>query len=151
MGWQEGKGIGRSEDGRTDNIKVSLKLNNYGIGADAKTSDNWLENAFGFDDMLKGLGTDSDSTLFIMPEDTAKDSRCDAESGKPQTNGRHLHRRKFIKNKKGFSSVQINNILGKTRDGEIQNADEPPKQTTSEAAPTLDAADDAKIVVSQIA
>ena len=92
MGWEEGRGMGKSEQGRTENIKVSLKLNNYGIGADAKTSDNWLENTFAFDEMLKGMGNKEDSsTLFIMPE-----LPIDVKEDKAAKNGRHHHRKKVF-------------------------------------------------------
>jgi Pin2-interacting protein X1 len=152
MGWQEGHGIGKSEEGRTENIKVSLKLNNYGIGADAKTSDNWLENTFAFDEMLKGMENDQDSTLFIMPEQEATKT----EEKKPK-NGRHAHRKKvrhsylivkFIKNKdvKQFQSAQVNNILGKTRECLVVD-----KGLDKETEPPGPVIENAQMVVSTIA
>lgn len=79
MGWSEGKGLGSDETGRQTNIKVSLKTNNWGIGADAKTSDNWLENTFALDDMFKNMSSDQ---VFIMPEPETKEA--------PVISSRHL-------------------------------------------------------------
>ncbi|KAJ3308475.1 hypothetical protein HDV04_001205 [Boothiomyces sp. JEL0838] len=109
MGWSEGKGLGSDETGRQTNIKVSLKTNNWGIGADAKTSDNWLENTFALDDMFKNMSSDQ---VFIMPEPETKEA--------PVISSRHLKRAKFVKNKivSNFDSGSINNIFGKKRDGE---------------------------------
>ncbi|KAJ3271038.1 hypothetical protein HDV01_007119 [Terramyces sp. JEL0728] len=110
MGWSEGKGLGSDESGRQTNIKVSLKTNSWGVGADAKTADNWLENTFALDDMFKNIAeTDS---IFIMPEPEEKQA--------PVISSRHLKRAKFVKNKivSNFDSSSINNIFGKKRDGE---------------------------------
>lgn len=117
MGWSEGKGLGALETGRQTNIKVSLKENNFGIGADARTSDNWLENTFAFDDLLKNMDKQDDTTVFIMPETEKKDSVISS---------RHSHRKKFLKNKNvtAYDAHQINNILGKTREGDIQRPDD---------------------------
>lgn len=120
MGWTEGVGLGTDEKGRVENIKVKVKENFYGIGADAKTTDNWLENTFGFDDLLKGMqaplskeaSLSDDSTIFIMPEST--------EQTEPRVlSSRHSHRTKFIRNKQvsNYDVSQVNNILGKKSDG----------------------------------
>ncbi|KAI9475280.1 G-patch domain-containing protein, partial [Coemansia mojavensis] len=44
MGWSEGKGLGLNEDGNKEHIKIKLKTNSFGIGADKKTIRNWLAN-----------------------------------------------------------------------------------------------------------
>jgi Pin2-interacting protein X1 len=114
MGWSEGKGLGAEESGMQDYIKVKVKDNNYGIGADARTSDNWLENAFAFDSLLQDLKND---TNVVVPETNPE----------PVVMGyRHSHRAKFVRNKvvSNYDNHQINNILGKTRDGQKQHATE---------------------------
>ncbi|CAB1454855.1 unnamed protein product [Pleuronectes platessa] len=35
MGWSKGKGLGRTEQGSTDHIKVKVKNNSYGFGTSA--------------------------------------------------------------------------------------------------------------------
>lgn len=32
MGWKEGKGLGKKEDGKKENIKISKKIDNRGLG-----------------------------------------------------------------------------------------------------------------------
>eukprot|EP00842_Homolaphlyctis_polyrhiza_P005522 jgi/Hompol1/5971/HPOL_000172-RA len=57
MGWSEGKGLGRQEDGVKDSIAVRFKADNRGIGSDKRSSDNWLENSSAFDALLSSLAT----------------------------------------------------------------------------------------------
>ena len=108
MGWTSGKGLGAGENGMSSNIKVSVKDNNLGIGATHNSSDSWLENAFGFDNMLKNFDA-KDDTIFTMPESTENKSKA-IKIGK-----RHAHRKKFVKSKMiaGCDSAHLNNILGK--------------------------------------
>jgi len=55
MGWSEGKGLGKTEEGMTSHIKVSMKRDNGGIGAQRNAGDNWLENTSAFDALLANL------------------------------------------------------------------------------------------------
>ncbi|KAI9283867.1 hypothetical protein BC943DRAFT_327185 [Umbelopsis sp. AD052] len=55
MGWAPGKGLGANEDGNTDHVKVRLKDNNFGIGANKKNMDNWLDNTDAFSRLLADL------------------------------------------------------------------------------------------------
>ncbi|KAH8548631.1 hypothetical protein BGW37DRAFT_170296 [Umbelopsis sp. PMI_123] len=55
MGWAPGKGLGANEDGNTEHVKVRLKDNNFGIGANKKNMDNWLDNTDAFSRLLADL------------------------------------------------------------------------------------------------
>lgn len=55
MGWAPGKGLGANEDGHTEHVKVRLKDNNFGIGANKKNMDNWLDNTDAFSRLLADL------------------------------------------------------------------------------------------------
>ncbi|RKP27895.1 G-patch domain-containing protein, partial [Syncephalis pseudoplumigaleata] len=55
MGWAPGKGLGKDEQGVVEHLKVSLKEDQLGVGADKKTVDNWISNSSGFEDVLKRL------------------------------------------------------------------------------------------------
>ncbi|KAI7834378.1 PIN2/TRF1-interacting protein, partial [Kickxella alabastrina] len=59
MGWSEGKGLGANEDGLKEHVKIKLKTNNFGIGADKKNIRNWLANADGFSQLLDRLNSES--------------------------------------------------------------------------------------------
>lgn len=110
MGWEGGA----LKNGSSENIKVSLKLNSLGIGANKKTS----QPEFGFDDLLKDINSSCDSTVFIYPSKDAETVEG-APRSERKLGGRHLHRQKFIRNKQvsNYDDEQVNNILGMTRDG----------------------------------
>ena len=59
MGWQEGKGIGKSGSGLVKHIHAKKRAVNSGIGADARSDSSgkidWTLNAVSFETILKGL------------------------------------------------------------------------------------------------
>eukprot|EP01095_Lingulamoeba_sp_RSL-Kostka_P005308 TRINITY_DN1663_c0_g1_i4.p1 TRINITY_DN1663_c0_g1~~TRINITY_DN1663_c0_g1_i4.p1 ORF type:complete len:354 (-),score=157.19 TRINITY_DN1663_c0_g1_i4:241-1302(-) len=55
MGWDEGKGLGKNEDGSRKYIRVKKNYNNLGIGEHKKSSENWLKGNAEFSDILKKL------------------------------------------------------------------------------------------------
>mmetsp|Transcript_38690 Transcript_38690/g.50982 ORF Transcript_38690/g.50982 Transcript_38690/m.50982 type:complete len:218 (+) Transcript_38690:83-736(+) len=65
MGWKEGKGLGKNEDGQSDYVSVSKKVDNLGLGCDKDTSGNsgWSSSIQSFTDVLAQLnatyGTES--------------------------------------------------------------------------------------------
>lgn len=58
MGWTEGKGLGKHEDGVSEHVKVSKKSNNLGLGAthDASGAAGWASAAVSFNGVLEALG-----------------------------------------------------------------------------------------------
>ncbi|CAM9436053.1 unnamed protein product [Sphacelaria rigidula] len=67
MGWTEGKGLGKNEDGVSEHVKVSKKSNNLGLGAtrDQTGAAGWASTAVSFNGVLetlaKAYGTAHDS------------------------------------------------------------------------------------------
>ncbi|KAJ2786281.1 hypothetical protein GGI15_001648 [Coemansia interrupta] len=61
MGWSEGKGLGADESGVKEHVKIKLKTNNFGVGADKKNIRNWLANADGFSELLTRLNSESNT------------------------------------------------------------------------------------------
>lgn len=53
MGWKEGKGLGKNEDGKKDNVKVVKKIDNRGLGK-GETVDVCSKIVV-FEDILKKL------------------------------------------------------------------------------------------------
>ncbi|KAJ3210519.1 PIN2/TERF1-interacting telomerase inhibitor 1 [Dinochytrium kinnereticum] len=74
MGWSDGKGLGRNEDGMASHLKVSLKNNTLGVGAQKNASDNWLENTNAFSALLANLNKPASDD-----EGSEKDSESDEE------------------------------------------------------------------------
>lgn len=54
MGWKEGKGLGKNEDGAPDFIRVKKKVNTKGIGFNG-VDDRWIEHQEAFDSLLSNL------------------------------------------------------------------------------------------------
>ncbi|KAJ2079701.1 hypothetical protein H4R24_003598 [Coemansia sp. RSA 988] len=93
MGWSEGKGLGAKEDGLKEHVKIKLKSNNHGIGADKKTIRNWLANADGYSELLDRLNTETpadEPKEVEQPKNT--EQVLDAAS---KQLGRMSHRAKF--------------------------------------------------------
>jgi len=57
FGWEKGKGLGAQEDGETQNIKVKVKNDKHGIGANNDYSDTWLDHQDDFNSILAALNT----------------------------------------------------------------------------------------------
>lgn len=58
MGWTEGKGLGKYEDGVSEHVKVAKKSNNLGLGAthDTTGAAGWASTATSFNGVLEALG-----------------------------------------------------------------------------------------------
>ncbi|XP_038818471.1 PIN2/TERF1-interacting telomerase inhibitor 1 isoform X2 [Salvelinus namaycush] len=55
MGWSKGKGLGRTEQGSTEHIKVKVKNNQLGLGTTASHEDNWIAHQDDFNQLLADL------------------------------------------------------------------------------------------------
>ena len=118
MGWSHGKGLGANEDGQKDHVKVKLKQDALGVGADIRSIDNWMENTNALDDILKSLNksgnvqTSADVTK--QEEQGDKESFVSREEPNRVLFGRQLVRRKFIRNKNAsnYDTQDMSMILG---------------------------------------
>lgn len=54
MGWKEGKGLGRNQNGITENIKASFKFDNKGLGFKTNATD-WIEDNNVYEQILSDL------------------------------------------------------------------------------------------------
>ncbi|KAJ3199031.1 PIN2/TERF1-interacting telomerase inhibitor 1 [Entophlyctis luteolus] len=116
MGWTSGKGLGKNEDGMSEHIKVSLKANNLGIGADRKSTDNWMDNTFAFSSLLENLNKNQDQNAQMSgrEDDNSVGAETKDDSLRASANQRLMHRRKFqrSKNVASFRSDELSRILG---------------------------------------
>ena len=62
MGWSKGKGLGAREDGKVDNICVSIKNDTRGLGCSKVDADKWIAHQDDFNDLLASLNQ-SDTTV----------------------------------------------------------------------------------------
>uniref|UniRef100_A0A673N5K7 PIN2 (TERF1) interacting telomerase inhibitor 1 n=1 Tax=Sinocyclocheilus rhinocerous TaxID=307959 RepID=A0A673N5K7_9TELE len=55
MGWAKGKGLGKSEQGATEHIKVEVKNNSLGLGTTVNNEENWIAHQDDFNQLLAEL------------------------------------------------------------------------------------------------
>ncbi|KAF7230463.1 PIN2/TERF1-interacting telomerase inhibitor 1 isoform X2 [Nothobranchius furzeri] len=129
MGWSKGKGLGRSEQGSTDHIKVKVKNDSYGFGANASYEDNWIAHQDEFNDLLAQLnGHHGQNTTDETPSEEKKGFSLEEKS---KTSKKRVHYMKFTKGKdlSSRSEKDLNCIFGKrTKPTKHQ---EPPEEAGS--------------------
>ncbi|XP_054617563.1 PIN2/TERF1-interacting telomerase inhibitor 1 [Dunckerocampus dactyliophorus] len=139
MGWSKGKGLGKSEQGATDHIKVKIKNNHHGLGASASQEDNWIAHQDDFNDLLAELNSchgQSNST-----ETFPKEQKGFSLEEKSKTSKKRVHYMKFAKGKdlSSRSVTDLNCVFGKraksakhpeqgssSRDSQSDNGEAPP-------------------------
>ncbi|KAK9709118.1 hypothetical protein K7432_009256 [Basidiobolus ranarum] len=141
MGWTQGKGLGINEDGNTEHVKIRLKEDNLGVGADKKSIDNWLGSTDAFSSLLEELNNRmaESEALEKTEESDNKDKEEEKKKKKkekkekkkkeekkeeveetnsgtstPRSISRLSHRTRYIRNKQvsGYDAQHLNEILG---------------------------------------
>ncbi|KAM9355085.1 PIN2/TERF1-interacting telomerase inhibitor 1 [Pholidichthys leucotaenia] len=113
MGWSKGKGLGRSEQGSTDHIKVKVKNDSYGLGANASHEDNWISHQDEFNDLLAQLNScHGQNNSTETPPEEQKGFSLEEKS---KTSKKRVHYMKFTKGKdlSSRSETDLNCIFGK--------------------------------------
>lgn len=100
MGWCEGKGLGKGEDGMTQHIKLKKKDNNLGIGAEVGQHDRWFSVTNNYDKLLEKLAQSEDSSPKKKPG-KKKRKRDDSEDVEKK------HKKKKSKKKANGEPVTV--------------------------------------------
>ncbi|XP_076026977.1 PIN2/TERF1-interacting telomerase inhibitor 1 [Genypterus blacodes] len=113
MGWSKGKGLGKTEQGSTDHIKVKVKNNSHGLGVNASHEDNWIAHQDDFNELLAQLNSchGQNSSSDVQPEEPKGFSLEE----KSKTSKKRVHYMKFAKGKdlSSRSETDLNCIFGK--------------------------------------
>ncbi|XP_026174741.1 PIN2/TERF1-interacting telomerase inhibitor 1 isoform X2 [Mastacembelus armatus] len=136
MGWSKGKGLGKSEQGATDHIKVQVKNNGYGLGANASCEDNWIAHQDDFNELLAQLNN-------CHGQNSSNEPAADEQKGfsleeKSKTSKKRVHYTKFTKGKdlSSRSETDLNCIFGKrarsTKDQEQESSSSDSQGDTEE-------------------
>ncbi|KAM3861370.1 PIN2/TERF1-interacting telomerase inhibitor 1 [Diretmus argenteus] len=113
MGWSKGKGLGRTEQGSTEHIKVKVKNNNLGLGTTTSHEDNWIAHQDDFNQLLSELNNHHGQNNTNEPPPEEKQSFSLEEKSK--TSKKRVHYMKFTKGKdlSCRSKTDLNCIFGK--------------------------------------
>ncbi|XP_062323799.1 PIN2/TERF1-interacting telomerase inhibitor 1 [Osmerus eperlanus] len=113
MGWSKGKGLGRTEQGSTEHIKVKVKNNNLGLGTAANHEDNWIAHQDDFNQLLADLNNCHGQNDSKEPPTEEKQSFSLEEKSK--TSKKRVHYMKFTKGKdlSSRSDTDLACIFGK--------------------------------------
>jgi len=102
FGWEKGKGLGAQEDGETQNIKVKVKNDKQGIGANLDYSDTWLDHQDDFNSVLAALNTCHSapgSGTATPPNEESKDAVEESLEERSKTSKSRVHYKKFTQSK----------------------------------------------------
>ncbi|KAM9703137.1 PIN2/TERF1-interacting telomerase inhibitor 1 [Menidia menidia] len=115
MGWSKGKGLGRSEQGSTDHIKVKVKNNHHGLGTNASHEDNWIDHQDEFNDLLAQLNNHHGQNTNEKIEAPSDEQKGFSLEEKSKTTKKRVHYMKFTKGKdlSNRSETDLNCIFGK--------------------------------------
>ncbi|XP_040920827.1 PIN2/TERF1-interacting telomerase inhibitor 1 isoform X2 [Toxotes jaculatrix] len=115
MGWSKGKGLGKSEQGATDHIKVKVKNDSYGLGANASCEDNWIAHQDDFNELLAQLNNCHGQNNGNSNEPAPDEQKGFSLEEKSKTSKKRVHYMKFAKGKdlSSRSETDLNCIFGK--------------------------------------
>jgi len=69
-GWNQGKGLGRQEQGITDALSLKTTVDNHGVGFSAKDAEVWIQHSEDFSQILSALHqTHQQSPALAAPSD----------------------------------------------------------------------------------
>lgn len=96
MGWTEGKGLGKNEDGVCEHVKVSKKSNNLGLGAtrDQTGAAGWASTAVSFNGVLEALGKAYGNNNASRDSVKKRDKKASKTKGSKKDKGSKKKRRK---------------------------------------------------------
>jgi hypothetical protein len=130
MGWEQGKGLGKNEDGTKQYLRAKYKADAKGIGADGKTEDaTWLATQDLFTQMLQRVKAEqvaaaSSPTGSPQAEESVEESESTLTTTDPSTNTttvlrQHIQKRtlygrfKKAKDTSSYSSKAMSEIFGR--------------------------------------
>ncbi|XP_026089361.1 PIN2/TERF1-interacting telomerase inhibitor 1-like isoform X1 [Carassius auratus] len=122
MGWSKGKGLGKSEQGATEHIKVKVKNNGLGLGTTTNHEDNWIAHQDDFNQLLAELN----SCHAQNNTDSPTQEQGFSLEEKSKTSKKRVHYMKFTKGKdlSSRSETDLACIFGKRSKRETRDRDE---------------------------
>lgn len=150
MGWSKGKGLGANENGAQDFIRVRYKNDIGGLGFSAR-DDQWTENEFTFNSLLKNLngensqkegnGNEEESQI----EAVNKIKSLEEKSKKSKS---RVHYQKFTRGKdlSRYSEKDLANIFGKKSLHESYKIEKEDESSSGSTPEPVDYVEDSKMI-----
>ncbi|XP_058449930.1 G patch domain-containing protein 4 [Malaya genurostris] len=117
LGWSEGKGLGKKEDGMAAPILPKLKQDSEGFGYAGEKDNHWTQHDQDFNQLLKSLNGEDGTT-----EDQGELARIKSLEEKSKNSRARVHYKKFTRGKdlSRASAKDLANIFGKRSLNEVK-------------------------------
>lgn len=144
MGWSKGKGLGANENGTQDFIRVRYKNDIGGLGFSAR-DDQWTENEFTFNSLLKNLNGDNGKEEETKEEAVNKIKSLEEKSKKSRS---RVHYQKFTRGKdlSRYSEKDLANIFGKKTLNESYKVEKDDEISSGSVAEDVEVVEDSKMI-----
>ena len=125
MGWSKGKGLGKQQHGNLDFIQIRYKNNANGLGYNG-LKDEWTTNESQFDNLLKSLNENPDSSSGNIEESERTKTGNKSLEERSKYSRARVHYKKFTRGKDvyKYSKKDLANILGKKSLADIEEKQE---------------------------
>ncbi|KXJ84172.1 hypothetical protein RP20_CCG018322 [Aedes albopictus] len=118
LGWSEGKGLGKREDGMSAPILPKMKQDAEGFGYAGEKDDHWTQHDQDFNQLLKSLNGEE-----AAPVDEVDMAKMKSLEEKSKNSRARVHYKKFTRGKDltRASEKDLANIFGKKTLEEVKN------------------------------
>lgn len=144
MGWSKGKGLGANLNGTQDFIRVRYKNDIGGLGFSAR-DDQWTENEFTFNSLLKNLNGENGKEEESKEEAVNKIKSLEEKSKKSRS---RVHYQKFTRGKdlSRYSEKDLANIFGKKSLNESYKVEKEDESSSDSVAEVAETVEDSKMI-----
>lgn len=150
MGWSKGKGLGANENGAQDFIRVRYKNDIGGLGFSAR-DDQWTENEFTFNSLLKNLNEENSHKDGNGKEEESRSeamNKIKSLEEKSKKSKSRVHYQKFTRGKdlSRYSEKDLANIFGKKSLDESYKIEKEDESSSGSTTEPVDYVEDSKMI-----